>query len=176
MRPSSCGDEASVVKEFFPNYCSIRRIDGVPFGLSKLQEFEGRAMNRDDAMKELGLLLIRRRDALRSALKGDLSALRELNLASGDLADFALDAGCEEVTSQMAEVESRELLLIDDAISRYHSGEYGECEGCEKPIPLARLEALPYATLCIKCQIKLEKSGYKDWSELSDAAYDAIES
>ncbi len=133
-------------------------------------------MNRKVAIEELRVLLVQRREALRAALKGDLTALRELNLASGDLADFALDSGCEEVTSQMAEVESRELMHIDDAISRFNHGGYGDCEGCNKPIPLARLEALPYATLCIKCQIKLEKSGFKDWSELVGDAYDAIES
>ena len=50
-------------------------------------------MSRTDALNELRAVLLSRREALRSALKGDLTALRELNLASGDLADFALDAG-----------------------------------------------------------------------------------
>jgi DnaK suppressor protein len=133
-------------------------------------------MNRSDALNELRAVLISRRDALRAALKGDLIALSELNLASGDLADFALDAGCDEVNSQIAEVETRELLQIDDAIAKFNGGSYGSCEGCQKPIPLARLEALPYATLCIKCQMILEKSGFRDWSELADATYDSIES
>lgn len=132
-------------------------------------------MSRTDALNELRAVLMSRREALRSALKGDLTALRELNLASGDLADFALDAGCDEVNSQIAEVETRELLQIDDAIAKFNGGNYGCCEGCQKQIPLARLEALPYATLCIKCQTILEKSGYRDWSELSDAAYDSVE-
>ncbi len=87
---------------------------------------------------------------------------------------MALDSAHEEVTSQMAEVESRELAKIDDAISRMSAGDYGGCEGCGKPIPLARLKALPYATLCIKCQVKLEESGFKDWSELSAHAYDSV--
>lgn len=132
-------------------------------------------MSRTDALNELRAVLLSRREALRSALKGDLTALRELNLASGDLADFALDAGCDEVNSQIAEVETRELLQIDDAIAKFNGGSYGCCEGCQKQIPLARLEALPYATLCIKCQMILEKSGYGDWSQLSDAAYDSVE-
>ncbi len=133
-------------------------------------------MSRHEALKELKNVLVTRRDALRSALKGDLSALRALSQASGDLADFALDSGCEEISSRMVEVECDELAHIDEAIARIIVGHYGDCEGCSKPIPLARLEALPQARLCIKCQIKLEKSGFRDWTELTDAAYDAVES
>lgn len=132
-------------------------------------------MSRNEALNELKTILISRRDALRAALKGDLEALRELKLTSSDLADCALDAGCDEVNNQIAEVETRELLQIDEAIAKFNGGSYGDCEGCQKPIPLARLEALPYATLCIKCQLILEKSGYRDWSELADATYDSSE-
>jgi DnaK suppressor protein len=38
-------------------------------------------------------------------------------------------------------------------------GTYGQCEVCGGRIPLARLEALPYATMCIACQRELERSG-----------------
>ncbi|MCA9131799.1 MAG: TraR/DksA family transcriptional regulator [Planctomycetales bacterium] len=131
-------------------------------------------MSRNDALKKLKSVLVSRRDALRRALEGDLTALKELSLAAGELADFALDSANDEVTSQMAEVESRELLQIDEAIARFSLGSYGDCEGCDKPIPLARLQALPYAQLCISCQIKLEKSGHRDWSQLVDQAYDAV--
>lgn len=131
-------------------------------------------MSRKEALQQLRSILVHRRDALRSALKGDLSALRELAMATGDLADVALDSAHEEVTSQMAEVEARELGKIDEAIERSKLGSFGDCEGCAKPIPLARLHALPYATLCIKCQISLEESGFKDWSELSGEAYDSV--
>ncbi len=131
-------------------------------------------MSRKEALVQLSSVLVNRREAIRAALKGDLSALRELTLATGDLADVALDSAHEAVTSQMAEVESRELSKIDDAIERIKDGSYGICEGCNKPIPLARLQALPYATLCIKCQISLEESGLDDWSELSGDAYDSV--
>lgn len=131
-------------------------------------------MSRDDALKGMKAILVHRRDALRSALRGDLSALRELSLASGDIADFALDTAHEEVTSQMVEGESRELVQIEEAITRLHEGAYGMCADCQKPIPLARLEALPYATMCIKCQIKAEQSGSRGWSQLSGEAYDGV--
>lgn len=131
-------------------------------------------MSRNESLANLRTVLISRRDAIRSALKGDLTALRELALASGDAADFALDASHEELTSQMAEVESQELNHIEEALVRIHQGGYGVCEDCDKPIPLARLEALPQAKMCIKCQIKLENVGRSSWSPASNEAYDAI--
>lgn len=117
-------------------------------------------MARKDAISELREILIRRRDALRKALAGDLSLLRELGQqTSGDMMDAALDAAHEEISSQLAEVESRELGNIENALERMREGQYGACEMCEMGIPMARLQALPYATLCINCQREAEKSG-----------------
>lgn len=41
---------------------------------------------------------------------------------------------------------------IARALERLDDGTYGICERCQKPIATARLEALPFATLCIECQ------------------------
>jgi len=119
-------------------------------------------------------VLIKRRDALRKALAGDLSLLKELSAqASGDVVDAALDSVQDEISSQLAEVESRELARIEIALERMREGQYGICEGCGTNIPLARLNALPYATLCIKCQREAEREGSSsstnvDWSRLLD--------
>jgi DnaK suppressor protein len=121
-------------------------------------------------------LLLTRRDALRKALAGDLSLLKELNSqSSGDVADFALDAAQDELTSQLAEVESRELSSIENALQRMREGEYGHCETCDCEIPLARLQALPYATMCIACQREVEKQGVGmgmpvNWGRVSDSS------
>jgi DnaK suppressor protein len=37
------------------------------------------------------------------------------------------------------------------ALERLEKGDYGTCESCGEPIPVARLEAVPYATLCVRC-------------------------
>jgi DnaK suppressor protein len=117
-------------------------------------------MARKDAISELRQILIKRRDALRKALAGDLSLLKELRQqTSGDMVDAALDAAQDEISSQLAEVESRELGSIENALERIRDGHYGVCETCEEAIPMARLQALPYATLCINCQREAEKSG-----------------
>jgi DnaK suppressor protein len=115
---------------------------------------------RKEAVLQLKQILIRRRDALRKALAGDLSSLKELRQqTSGDVMDAAMDSAQDEISSQLAEVESRELTHIETALERMRTGEYGECEGCGCAIPLARLQALPYATMCIGCQREAEKNG-----------------
>lgn len=45
---------------------------------------------------------------------------------------------------------------IDAALKRLAAGTYGQCEACGTPIDRARLEALPYASRCVKCQTRLE--------------------
>src|SRR4051794_19843915 len=131
-------------------------------------------MARKDAMMNLRQILMRRRDALRQALAGDLSLLKELRQQnSGDVIDAALDSAQDEISSQLAEVESRELSSIENALERMRQGQYGLCEGCGGTIPLARLNALPYATLCIDCQREAERygsggSGDADWGRVLD--------
>ena len=118
-------------------------------------------MGRKDALLNLRAILVKRRDALRSALAGDLSLLRELRSESpGDLIDAAYDSTQDEISSQLAEVESRELANIENALERMKAGKYGLCEVCSGRIPMARLDALPYATMCISCQRELERTGF----------------
>jgi len=136
-------------------------------------------MTRKDALMNLRQVLLKRRDALRKVLAGDLSQLNSVRPnMTGDMVDAALDAVHDEILSQLAEVESRELAQIENALERMRTGQYGICESCGRKISLARLQALPYATLCIKCQRELEQemasSGSEvDWSRLTELPSDA---
>jgi len=131
-------------------------------------------MARKEALLNLREVLIKRRDALRRVLAGDLSSLKELKAqASGDVVDAALDSVQDEISSQLAEVESRELARTENALERMRDGQYGVCEGCGCNIPMARLMALPYATLCIKCQREAERDGLSqdngaNWDRILD--------
>jgi len=131
-------------------------------------------MTRKEALMNLRQVLLKRRDALRKVLAGDLSQLNSVRPnMTGDMVDAALDAVHDEIISQLAEVESRELAQIENALERMRTGQYGICESCGQNISLARLQALPYATLCIKCQRELEQemaSGGSevDWSRLTE--------
>ncbi|MCA9266975.1 MAG: TraR/DksA family transcriptional regulator [Planctomycetales bacterium] len=125
---------------------------------------------RKESIAKMRDVLIKRRDALRKALAGDLSLLKELQ-QSGDEIDAALDAAQDELISRLAEVESRELAQIENALERMRTGQYGVCEITGKPIPLARLQALPYATLCIEAQreverLKAEGVSPEDWGRM----------
>jgi DnaK suppressor protein len=134
-------------------------------------------MARRDALLRLHKTLLARRSALRSALAGELADLRGNRTAqSGDSADVAFDAGSEEIASQLAEIEARELSQIDRALQRLKQGTYGLCEICQTKIPVARLNALPYSTTCIKCQREMEHypgwangRGGADWEKVYDA-------
>jgi len=129
-------------------------------------------MARKDAILKMHKVLVTRRDALRKALAGDLSMLKELRQQSvGDVVDAALDSAQDEISSQLAEVESRELASIEQALERIREGTFGICDGCNGKIPVARLNALPYAIYCIECQREIERTGEvpsasKDWSHV----------
>ena len=137
---------------------------------------EVKIMSRKDAILSMHQILIKRRDALRKALAGDLSLLKELRAqSSGGVVDAALDSVQDEISSQLAEVERRELSRIEYALERMREGQFGVCEGCNTNIPMARLNALPYATYCIRCQREAERQGANspadvDWSRLLDSS------
>lgn len=125
-------------------------------------------MARKDSTMTMRQILINRRDALRKALAGDLSQLKELSKQTSGGVDQ------DEINSQLAEVESRELALIENALEQMRNGQYGLCENCNVKIPIARLRALPYATLCIECQRDLERNGGGrgsdvDWGRVFDS-------
>ena len=129
-------------------------------------------MSRKESIKKLRDQLVRRRDALQRAFEGDLSLLQELHQEkTGDLLDAAADAVQDELHSQLAEAESLELAAIGKAITRFDDGAYGNCAGCEKPIPLTRLRAIPYTTQCIDCKKKSEQrssGGGVAWNRVFD--------
>ncbi len=133
-------------------------------------------MARNDALVRLHGSLINRRDELRKRLGIDLEDLhRKVTSATGDVADAAFDSSGEEMASQLAELEAKELTQIERAIRKLKQGSYGKCEGCNCTIPVARLNALPFSTLCIKCQREMETDanwltmrGEHDWARIHD--------
>ena len=55
-------------------------------------------------------------------------------------------------TSPCATTTGQHLAAVDAALARLDAGTYGTCTTCGKPIGAERLEALPWAALCIDCQ------------------------
>lgn len=118
-------------------------------------------MARKDALLRLHARLVARRDALRKALNGDLESYREFAAQDvvGDQVDAAVDTANDEISSQLVEIESRELGQIEHALQRIVEGVYGRCEFCGGKIAEARLNALPYTNTCIDCQRENERNG-----------------
>ncbi len=118
-------------------------------------------MARKDALLRLHARLVTRRDALRKALNGDLDDFRALAAQDtvGDNVDAAVDTANDEISTQLVEIESRELSQIEHALDRIVLGVYGRCEFCGGKILEARLNALPYTNTCIDCQRENERTG-----------------
>ena len=73
-------------------------------------------------------------------------------------ADNASDAFEQDFAFLSIESEEELLRKIDRALLRIRENRYGECDECCKAINAERLEALPWATMCVKCQ-ELEERG-----------------
>jgi DnaK suppressor protein len=114
-------------------------------------------MAKRDALLRLYKSLMARRDELRQRLGEEMRDLSgSLTFQVGDAAELAFEGGSEELSSNLAELEARELSRIEGALLRLRTGTYGICEACCRKIPVARLNALPFATTCIKCQSAME--------------------
>ena len=122
-------------------------------------------MARRDSILRLYKSLVSQRDELRRLLGLEISSI---DASSGDVGDAANDDAEREINTQLAALESRELSKIERAIAAIRAGRYGVCEGCEKPIPIARLNALPYTTHCINCQRTQEQRGDRDREDHPD--------
>lgn len=132
-------------------------------------------MARRDALLRLHKSLLARRQELLKRLGADLDDMGtpEQSSVTGDSADAAFDHTGEELASQLAEIEAKELIQIDRALMRLKQGTYGKCEGCGAKIPVIRLNALPYSTLCVKCQREVERDA--SWLESHNANWAKID-
>jgi RNA polymerase-binding protein DksA len=77
--------------------------------------------------------------------------------ADNHLADTATDTFDRELDEGLEDDAERLLQQIDAALQRIADGTYGRCDGCGREIDEARLEAVPYTTLCIDDARKLER-------------------
>lgn len=132
-------------------------------------------MSRSDALLRLHERLMARCDELRKKLSLDQNGdnIDSSRYTVGDLGDVASEGSVNELNSQLASIETRELFFIQRAILMIREGRYGTCDGCDGPIPIARLKALPYSVMCVSCQRSQEELGAAeaeevDWDKACD--------
>jgi DnaK suppressor protein len=98
----------------------------------------------------LEALLKQKRDELRKRLNhrmGDVLTDREPD----DEGAMATSNFATDLAIVTMERERRELDEIESALERIKTGEYGVCEACGSTIRRPRLQALPWARLCLAC-------------------------
>lgn len=113
--------------------------------------------------------------ALGQRLEGDVSELQGEALRqtggeeAGSLsnvplhpADLGTDTYEQEVATDLLGTERDNLVAVREALDRIEQGTYGRCKNCDREIPKQRLDAVPYATLCIDCARKLQAQGGLD--------------
>jgi RNA polymerase-binding protein DksA len=112
------------------------------------------------------MMAVRKPEVLRSFLEDERGRLEAAiaqadaegakNLGYGNhMADDATEAF--EQAKDLALRQNAEQLLaqVTDALERFDEGTYGLCDRCGAEIDPARLKALPYVTLCLHCQQRL---------------------
>src|SRR5579871_906084 len=77
----------------------------------------------------------------------------------------------EFVSLHLNSIDYSQLRLVDEALDRMDSGDYGICLACEEPIPAKRLRALPWARYCVPCQ---EKAGSENDRESAEVRPDSL--
>ena len=113
-------------------------------------------------------------ESMRARLRGDVSTMADAALrktrseASGDLssmpihmADIGSDAYEQEFTLILMASEEGTLEQIEEALARIRMRTFGICEECEGVISKKRLEAIPFAALCIRCAEKQEQGSLR---------------
>lgn len=93
------------------------------------------------------------KDTLRSRPEGS-----EASAFGMHQADAGSDAYDKDFALSLLSQEQDALYEIEEALKRIENGTYGICEMSGKPIPVARLEALPFARLTVECQAEFERT------------------
>lgn len=111
-------------------------------------------------------------EAMRARLRGDVATMADAALrrsqaeASGNLssmpihmADIGSDAFEQEFTLSLMANEEDTLGQVEQALGRIRARTFGICEDCGGVIARKRLEAIPFASVCIRCAEKRELAG-----------------
>ena len=97
-------------------------------------------------------LLARRENLFKQVTEAELTSRERDAEATQDSADMAANSYTKELLISMSANDRRLLGLIDEALKRVEAGEYGECVNCGEPVQEKRLDAVPWARYCLRCQ------------------------
>jgi DnaK suppressor protein len=119
------------------------------------------ALVRDGSRAYREMLLEKRAEVLSGlGIKFDTLA-RMGRVAEEDQAQFSNE---ESVSLHLNILDYAQLRLIEEALDRLDSGDYGICLSCDEPIPPKRLQAVSWARYCVRCQEALGTE--REWNEV----------
>jgi RNA polymerase-binding transcription factor DksA len=139
-------------------------LEGTQSPAAVLLGFNHREKKLDPFVRQQKQKLLQLRDAVVDSMagvaQGTLRSRAEGSEASAfgmHQADAGSDAYDRDFALSLLSQEQDALYEIDEALKRVELGTYGKCEMSGKPIPRARLEAIPFARFTVECQSQLEK-------------------
>jgi DnaK suppressor protein len=97
-------------------------------------------------------LIARRAELARDTVRAEAAAADQSDLEHADLMDRAAADVAKDDALHEASRESEQLVQVEEALHAIAHGTYGVCSRCGQEIPKARLDAVPWATLCIADQ------------------------
>ena len=97
-------------------------------------------------------LLDRREGLVGQVMEAEQYSRERDSEATQDPADMAANAYTKELLFSMSANDRHLLELIDEALERIEDGEFGKCVHCGEPVQEKRLEAVPWARHCLRCQ------------------------
>lgn len=101
--------------------------------------------------------LLQKRNSLSSTVQQTEYLGREKDQNAQDMADMAVESYTKDFLFGKSAGDRQVLQQIQNALSRIEGEIYGICTNCDDEINPKRLEAVPWAELCIECQGRLEK-------------------
>lgn len=125
------------------------RLTGDGGGMTQLEEGPAMSLDTPAPSAEAGPERLTAREARRC-----LEHERATRLAQLRVIGEAGQEATEQVMAAQKETIERVLKEIEAALDRLTDGSYGTCPSCSKPIPVERLEILPYTKFCVPCQRK----------------------
>src|ERR687886_1830893 len=97
-------------------------------------------------------LLARREGLVGQVMEAEMYSRERDSEATQDPADMAANAYTKELLFSMSANDRRLLELIDEALERIEAGGIRKCVHCGEPVQEKRLEAVPWASHCLRCQ------------------------
>jgi DnaK suppressor protein len=121
-----------------------------------IREMDARPLTEIQIQKFREILSQKREELVNVVARKKEQEIQVGEVEIGDEADIATRSVEKEMLFELTDSEKQTLDMIEAALRRIEKGVFGRCELCRKPIPKMRLDVMPWARYCIRCQSEQE--------------------